>query len=135
MYILYILQDNWKDCKSRPVLFVLIQSTNEVMKRAAMSTNKTIDLGKTVTVTAKKTPKIIGTSSRILRSQYSKMVYFRDTINYIKERECFLNLKSKHRQLVRQTEETVNETKDRKLYTLVSGDPMSILNQISKIIC
>lgn len=76
---LYNLQSTSRDSLSKPALSLLIKSTNEILSRAAMMTNKTIDLGKPVNKSPAKTPKLIRQSSRLLRTQYSKMLYARGT--------------------------------------------------------
>ena len=100
------------------------------MNKASMMTNQTISLGQEYSKRAKLVPKVIKQSIRHLRAQYSRMVRSRVTVNQEQRRSSYIDMRYKHRHIVRQVEAAANEKRDRKLFTLVSGDPRSVYSKI-----
>ena len=112
------IRTRWLDPLSRTSLSVLLSSTNDILSRSAIITNKPIDLSESVQLKSEKKPFEVKQSEALLKKVH------RNLDKSAQQSDCTLkSVRNKHRSLVRAIRTKKEQKQDEKLFTILSSNP------------
>ena len=126
------LRDRWLNPESRTSVSILLDLTSKILKNAAASTNKTIDLAAPKLEKSLRIPKSVKKSQVLLmknNKRYREALKNRDMFTVEKAQNELKVEKLRHRKLVRIFQSNENLKRDNELYSFLS-DATSIQRSI-----
>ena len=126
------LRMRWSIPSSKTSLSILLSSTNDILNKAAISTNKSVNLNVHKPIKSSKTPKEIRDSEFVLKKLARKLkaTGSDDSIAERDIKQALAIKKGEHRKLVRKCKQKQDMYQNEKLFTLISNSPGSAFNFI-----
>ena len=124
MHKLSEIRQRWLDPLSPTSLAILLHNTNDILNRAAIITNKSIDL------TNKKVVKSEKKQRSIIKSEKGLKDLSRLPGENFRENEAFKKAQSQHRALIRKSKVAHNAGHDKQFFSILSSSPSKAFNAI-----
>ena len=118
----------WLNPGSRTSLSVLLSRTNDILGKAAMATNRAINLKQRITVKSRKKPKELMHSEASLVQAHRNLT--RSSSSSSNLHHQLKDARNKHRSLIRALKTGDEIANDKKIFSLLSSSPASAYSYI-----